>query len=371
MNSVVDLQCGHASRDTLCASILPGCVPTHRGFFVPDSESRVIDVRVPLRSGFANVFLATLILAFLIVIPLAIVGSPPWMRAPLVVVLLPLAARLEEQQQRGEVLNRVENHRRNEARVTDPEKFFQGALLDYPRRVLGMLAESRRGLPVVHAIAARLLEQGHAGSVFRLSRDPGALPEIETPFDVPFEPVPLRERDTAFQELCPSDSPPRGFAGRAWLHFLRQAGRSRFKAALLLLFAVASLVFLAAFLAEDLLGLLADRPPEFIPGLVMICMLAALPLVLYGGLRTCDWLIVPGGLIVRESPWHSTRWRLHRVPAGEAILTYWQDLNLLCVTSADGLQFGRRATAAEADAAIRAWLSPLEPPPLERLSDLV
>ena len=54
----------------------------------------------------------------------------------------------------------------------------------------------------------------------------------------------------------------------------------------------------------------------------------------------------------------------------ESVLMHWLDANQLAVGAADGRMSSTAATARMAELAIRAWLSPLPPPEIERLSDL-
>ena len=81
---------------------------------------------------------------------------------------------------------------------------------------------------------------------------------------------------------------------------------------------------------------------------------------------------MPGGLIVRATrPWRPAA-HVHLYNRRDSALIVQQlfrDKWLLCV--ADGEASGRTAlTKKEAEVTLRAWLSPLPPPPVERLTDL-
>jgi hypothetical protein len=80
-----------------------------------------------------------------------------------------------------------------------------------------------------------------------------------------------------------------------------------------------------------------------------------------------QWLVVPGALVVGTSTWRSARWTLEMFQAREGVLVYWADTRRLAVATRDGRS---ASVLAPPDVAIRAWLSPLEPPPVEQFSDL-
>ena len=82
--------------------------------------------------------------------------------------------------------------------------------------------------------------------------------------------------------------------------------------------------------------------------------------------------LVPGGVVVRKGGWFKRDWRLKLCPrAASCVMIYplWKKQWAFVVSdgkecvSAVGLR-------SEMELALRAWLSPLEPPSVERLSDL-
>lgn len=85
-----------------------------------------------------------------------------------------------------------------------------------------------------------------------------------------------------------------------------------------------------------------------------------------------QWLVVPGGLILRKSSWRSDKWRLHVFDRTRAVLLIYKLRRhqwALCVAD-DQESDSAVGTKEELEFALRAWLSPLGPPPVERLSDL-
>lgn len=85
-----------------------------------------------------------------------------------------------------------------------------------------------------------------------------------------------------------------------------------------------------------------------------------------------QWFVVPGGLALRRASWLRRGWRLHLFDRRESVA-------ILCrlrrrrwiLAMADGRQSASVVgMCEELEFALRAWLSPLDPPPAERLSDL-
>jgi len=86
-----------------------------------------------------------------------------------------------------------------------------------------------------------------------------------------------------------------------------------------------------------------------------------------------QWLALGGGLLLRKARWRDRQWRLYLFePRHSALALYRQNKHswILCVAQGD--VFERTIlTNREADFVLRAWLSPLSPPPVEKLSDLL
>jgi len=86
-----------------------------------------------------------------------------------------------------------------------------------------------------------------------------------------------------------------------------------------------------------------------------------------------QWLAVPGGLILRKAGLCDRRWRLYVFRPCDSILALYKRGRhqwVLCI-ACEGLLERTIVTKREADFVLRAWLSPLLPPPVEKLADLV
>lgn len=85
-----------------------------------------------------------------------------------------------------------------------------------------------------------------------------------------------------------------------------------------------------------------------------------------------QWLLVPGGLAVRRSRFLKRDWDLHLYSRAESVLIMrhaQKNIWTAYVADATG-NSSAGMTPREATMLLRAWLSPLPTPPLERLTDL-
>ncbi len=91
-----------------------------------------------------------------------------------------------------------------------------------------------------------------------------------------------------------------------------------------------------------------------------------------GPYERAQWLLVPGGVLVRKAVRRSTRSRLHLFDRRRSTLCLSQyRRQRWLVVAADAEECEQTlATDREAHFLLRAWLSPLEPPPADRLTDL-
>ncbi len=85
-----------------------------------------------------------------------------------------------------------------------------------------------------------------------------------------------------------------------------------------------------------------------------------------------QWLVAPGGVILRESSFLRRGWQLHRFDRRQSVLIAHRVNRCYWVVFVANREMHRQATITESEAEflLRAWLSPLHPPPLERLTDL-
>jgi hypothetical protein len=85
-----------------------------------------------------------------------------------------------------------------------------------------------------------------------------------------------------------------------------------------------------------------------------------------------QWLLAPGGLFVRKAVRRSTRSQLHLFDRRKSVLCLSQERKarwFVAVADAEAHEL-TAATEREVHFLLRAWLSPLEPPPADRLTDL-
>ena len=85
-----------------------------------------------------------------------------------------------------------------------------------------------------------------------------------------------------------------------------------------------------------------------------------------------QFYLLPGGILVRKGGWFRKGWRLllfRRAASCVLIYPLWKKQWVLVIADETECE-SIIGLKTELELALRAWLSPLEPPPLERLSDL-
>lgn len=179
----------------------------------------------------------------------------------------------------------------------------------------------------------------------------GRLARPIRPIEVPFEPLSLPDAARLLDQAVAGDRlGVASAAGEA-----RSAGISD---------ALLALLWIVIFAA------LAWRRGRFSP-------LIALPLVLFAardpleGVATNeDWLVVPGGVVLRKA--RGAKWRVRLQTRRDSILTIFQiRRGVWCgMLGYDGEVAVRACTPDEAGVLLGAWLSPLAPPPIEQMGDL-
>jgi len=184
------------------------------------------------------------------------------------------------------------------------------------------------------------------------------------PIEVPFEPVPLDQSDRMFSglESGPSEKTPRAKTG--WARRVELFGGRWVVMLIALGIAVQGLVH---WIQGTLMA------PTF--WIVIVCL--ALPLFGLGGVgawrRNKQCLLVPGGLAIRKTSRKAKgKWNVHLFTRTAGVLFVRERTNhqwLVCVAE-DDVDDYFIVTRAEVDMLLRAWLSPLPAPPIERLSDL-
>lgn len=218
-------------------------------------------------------------------------------------------------------------------------------------------------------LATELARAGWANSVLRVHA--GGAPPAPPPLRVDFEARPLDETLPGFMELLTGETQPpaEAPANRADGRWLAPAPRAPLHPRLLVLVVLGSLVLLSA---EESYrrGVLS---PGFLTWLSLTIVWGLLPSSAWRRLRRCEWLVVPGGILVRRARWRDAHWTLHLFDRAASVLVMTRPAkpNIWGVTVADGQQVERVAlTDLEAQLLLRAWTSDIPPPPLERLVEL-
>lgn len=241
-------------------------------------------------------------------------------------------------------------------------------------QIQAALAEHSPALPaeylhgVLKHVARLLVDSGRLGRVLRIG-PPKTLGPVE-PLAVPFEPHVLDSIDEESQ----SEPEERGgdqqaTRERGYVSALRDSFRpirkwlSRYGAWVNLL------VWVIVGIAKSLRSGQIDF---VIYGLGMGCLVGAIVRFRQRGLRELQPLIVPGAFIVRDAGWRSRGWRVTMFEPHETVFLMcrfpggqWE----LLLSSQTRMHYFK-VTPAQAEAALRAWLSPLSPPALKQLSDL-
>lgn len=218
-----------------------------------------------------------------------------------------------------------------------------------------------------------LAEQGRVGVTIR-----SGPPEFATAIDpiaVTFEPRLLDEADTSTIELQDALESTTGAVATAVTQdsladrlAVRRVKRNIRMAGGWLIFAVFAIQFIIA-AVESIETWRVTR------GLVMWSLI--LGAMVFGVFRPrlsgwrVQWLAVPGGIIIRTAGLRERKWGLHLFDRRRSALVVLQlTRNMSYVWVADGESHQRGvASPREVVFLLRAWLSPVPPPPVEKLTD--
>ena len=227
----------------------------------------------------------------------------------------------------------------------------------------------------VKRVAEALARQGRTGAVVRIAK-PNRTAPIE-PLNVTFEPLPLDESVPLFVGL-------EQHAGAAWEGgYTSQAddasadeGASRgvFRRRILL---SGGWLMIAIFAFNAAIGGWESyRARHVTVNSVMWTVYLIVALVGVGGRGAWrsrqQWLLVPGGLASRRARFRRRDWELHLFQRESSVLilrNQWRHFWWVYVADRETVQVAGM-TPREAVMLLRAWLSPLPTPPLERLTDL-
>ena len=226
---------------------------------------------------------------------------------------------------------------------------------------------------ILKEVANALRNKHLAGVVVRLwwqspPEPPGG------PIDVPFEPIQLDEVDQAFFDLGESISPQSELtSGRASNHsaddqlmrrfrrFAKMPGLLIITIGLIIQFVGFSMLLLESGVIDWRFGLWG----------ILVVMMGWIFFRGYGVDPTLWWL-VPGGLIRRTPRKRSASSEVHLFHHECSVLLFRpQSKHLWTMIVSDAATFGTvLVSELEMDMALRAWLSPIPPPSVEKLVDL-
>lgn len=217
-------------------------------------------------------------------------------------------------------------------------------------------------------VAQRVHASTGGGMVIRLSSRVESMPPIGAPIDTPFEPIPLHDRSPGFQELTGDRVDAR--RRTRWIidaiGFGLGTGRWGFwfNAGLVMLTGLAVIGQLIVLLRQ----LLQGQVPAFAIWMGFSVAVAT-GLIFLTVMFTMRWFLVPGGILCVPGP--LTRARTELYAQGECTVLYWRDMQQVLIVREDGRFVRRAVSPAEVDGLLRAWLSPLPPPDLERATDFL
>lgn len=222
-------------------------------------------------------------------------------------------------------------------------------------------------------MVSSLVQRRHLGLTARAC-DEGKRQGVE-PIDVPFEPIPLNEADASFAELRSGFGPvglshEGATARQAYDADLHRTFRRNLR------FAGGWLPLVAFVVLAIIIGYQLATGASINPAHVFWLVMVSLSLLGIGGRgawkSTRQWLLVPGGVVAREPARRQAQWQLHVFDRRKSVLLVRQANRNLWAVRVDDAEAHESAllTQVEAHTLLRAWLSPLAPPPAEELSDL-
>ncbi len=249
----------------------------------------------------------------------------------------------------------------------DFEKLFAAPVLH---------ADSRQNFSPLHPLLNELVRRSHIITARMGWKLP--LPAV-VPLEYPIEPLRLDERDPAIQELVRGGDHSTQLAGDAasagaakvspprvpTLSVSKRVSRRRRAG-------ITMLVWIVVYIALMLSAGMSVR--RLMLPVAIWALIAAGQLGLFGMLSQTQGFLVPGGLAIRRARWLDRTWRVHLFRRSESVLAVWparrktQGMLVSVVDRSEKQTF--LISEFEAAALLRAWLSPLPPPPVERLTDL-
>lgn len=231
-----------------------------------------------------------------------------------------------------------------------------------PHATLCAAVDAVRGADMAYGfrlILETLLQTGRAGTTLRIAGPTERTP-VE-PIAYPFEAQPLNQSQATLiaHSNRPSElpAPPPLTTGLLRRNLTLAGGL------------VVGLMIGAAWLVLLVIAV-KDRRITWELLLWSLMLAATFTLPMFGNSRR-QWFSLPGALLERRAGWLQSRWKLHLFERrSSALCVIHLGRGVWMVFVADPQASARRMlTRTEAEFLLRAWLSPLPPPPLERLSD--
>jgi len=268
-------------------------------------------------------------------------------------------------------------HRQEETRAKIEEivsRYSEDDPRAVAREIVRLWAWTVEKLPILELPGA-LAKRGLLGETFQVWWK--AEPSPIEPFSTAFEPRLLDESDAGFDELATAavaqceqnnSSPEVGEALRSDQLFLRRVLRN---------IGLKSAWFIVIVLAFDsLLGFwVAFHKGEITWSTVY--WPAFLMMILFAPVRTrlfseTQWLLLPGGLLMRRSSNRGKDVKLHLFDRRRSVLCVCPSRRNTWRLSVADAEMGETIaiTDRERQLLLRAWLSPVAPPPVEQLVDL-
>lgn len=248
-----------------------------------------------------------------------------------------------------------------------PEQWLLDALSARSRFSIDVLLE-----PFLHA----LIESGRVGRTFRIAGDKHLKPV--QPIDVYFEPRPLDETADTFADFVAAiDSPPDAPTSQSNEHPVARAERRTFNKLNIHVRKAGGwfgLILGSLFFLRQAMDWIRFGRVNFMLMFWLVIMIGWLLRLTGTSIRTpVQWFLVPGGIVSRALPRRAREWTVSLLDRRSSVLcVYRSTKHMWIATVADhaGCWFSP-CTENEATLLLRAWLSPLEPPKLEQLSDLM
>ncbi len=239
-----------------------------------------------------------------------------------------------------------------------------------------LLAPTLFRVPInLNRVVRAMARQGRAGAVVRIAKPRRTAP-IE-PLTVPFEPLPLDESVPLFVGLEQEAGTVQEGTGAAQARDVsvdENYSRRGFRRRILL---SGGWVMVAIFAFNAAMGGWESYRARHVTfNAVMWTCYFIVALVGVGGRGAWrsrqQWLLVPGGLASRRARFRRRDWELHLFQRESSVLIVKNDRRHIWAAHVadDQTHQMARMTRREAVMLLRAWLSPLPTPPLERISDL-